>query len=434
MPSVPLLPFQTLSCPKVLVTEDSPALMQLTCQQIRDVLQCDLIECNTYSAAADALSKTTVTVAVTGLNLPDAPNGQIIDLLAANDVPTILFTASVVEDFMRNYASRRLIDCIVKDGITSVRRVASAVCRVVHNGFVSVLVVDDLRTARSELESFLRRQNFRVYTAKTGRDALEILAKNPLIEIVVTDCFMPDMDGFELTEQIRKQRGSDEIRIIGVSASGDRHLSAAFLKAGASDFIYRPFVPEELQCRLDNSVEILLQLKRFRYLAERDPLTMLYNRRAFFERAKTHLRGRDGQDLRGAVAVIDLDHFKWINDNYGHAAGDTVLKSVSSVFRQASEAHRFLVARIGGEEFAFLMPRQTIGEALAIAEEILQCIREIHFPMIEGLSITASAGIVEIEWGESLDNQLNAADQMLYVAKKNGRDRIYSSVSFELGT
>ncbi|MDH4414797.1 MAG: diguanylate cyclase [Rhizobium sp.] len=420
--------------PVVLVVEDSPALSRLLRRSISAKLSCSIIECKSHAEAVAAISATPVTVAVTGLNLPDAPSGQILHLLSENKIPTILFSASVVEDLVHNYASRRLIDYIVKDGPGAVDRVAVTVCRVIDNGSTSVLVVDDMTAARSELVSFLRRQNFRVFAARTGRDALQILSENPGVEIVVTDYFMPDMDGFELTKQVRRRYASDRMRIIGVSASGDRHLSASFLKAGASDFIYRPFLPEELQCRIDNNVETLLQLKRLRYLAERDPLTSLYNRRAFFERAEAHLRSltlAQAGGKTGAVAIVDIDHFKSINDNYGHEIGDIVLKTLAATFQELSHSEEVVTSRLGGEEFAFLMRNHTLAQGTSILERMLSGIREIRFASTKGdFTVTASAGIVEIEVGESLDNQLNAADQMLYLAKKLGRNQICSNLLF----
>lgn len=434
MHDLPIYDAEPKAKPVVLLVEDSPALSRLLRFSISEKLDCSVIECKSHAEAVATISAAQVTVAVTGLNLPDAPSGQILHLLSENKIPTILFSASVVEDLVLNYASRRLIDYIVKDSPGAVDRVAATVCRVIANGSTSALVVDDMTAARSELVSFLRRQNFRVFAARTGRDALRILSENPGVEIVVTDYFMPDMDGFELTKQIRRRFTSDRMRIIGVSASGDRHLSASFLKAGASDFIYRPFLPEELQCRIDNNVETLLQLKRLRYLAERDPLTSLYNRRAFFEQADAHLRSlprAKEAGPTGTVAIIDIDHFKSINDNYGHEIGDIVLKTLAATFQEISHSAEVVTSRLGGEEFAFLMRTHSLTQGIAILENMLAAIRGIRFTSTKGdFTVTASAGIVEIVVGESLDNQLNAADQMLYLAKKLGRNQICSNLLF----
>ncbi|WP_137155140.1 diguanylate cyclase [Rhizobium sp. FKL33] len=415
--------------PKVLLVEDSPALSRLLRQEIINKVECDIVECRLLHEAISEITKGEITVAVTGLNLPDAPDGEILNVLARYGTPTILFSASFVPDLMLNYASRQLVDYIVKDDITSSARVASAVSRVISNGSTSILVVDDMMAVRSDLVAFLQRQNFAVYAAKTGAEALQILEQNREIEIVVTDHFMPDIDGFELTKRIRSRHGSDRLRIIGVSASTDRHLSASFLKAGASDFVYRPFLPEELQCRIDNNVETLRQLKRLRYVAERDPLTSLFNRRAFFERANKYMQTIEAQPHYGAISIIDIDHFKSINDAFGHDAGDEVLKSIGKILLDIAYEENLIASRLGGEEFAVLIKSKGDNEALTIVNKIVDEIRKTEFSgSLSEIKITASAGFVEINRHDELCKQLNRADHMLYRAKRLGRDRICTSL------
>ncbi|HEX5932801.1 MAG TPA: response regulator, partial [Pseudorhizobium sp.] len=133
-----------------------------------------------------------------------------------------------------------------------------------------VLIVDDSPTARALLTSRLKRFNFRVSAAESGAKALEILKNNPDVGLVVTDYNMPDIDGFELTRRIRSVRGSHELRIIGVSSSSNRLLSARFLKAGGNDFMLRPFIDEEFYCRVNQNLDTLIQIRSMR--REQDPV------------------------------------------------------------------------------------------------------------------------------------------------------------------
>jgi diguanylate cyclase (GGDEF)-like protein len=238
------------------------------------------------------------------------------------------------------------------------------------------------------------------------------------------------MDGYELTRRIRTQRSSEELRIVGVSSSSDRLLSASFLKAGASDFIYRPFVPEELQCRIDNNIETLKQIKRLRYLAERDYLTGLPNRRCFFEKAQVLMRETQEAHLDSAVAILDIDHFKTINDTFGHEAGDRVLKALADVLGEVCAKPKHLTARLGGEEFAIYFKGLDAFQAHSLCEAIRTRIEAMTIALNgTDVSVTVSLGVVEIEPGEPFDNQLNAADQLLYMAKANGRNRVYSNLT-----
>ena len=413
----------------ILLIEDSLALSTLLAQRLAEETGAVVTRCGSLAEAREKIVRTGrhFALALTGLNLPDAPKGEILNLLSEMAVPTIVFTATFDPDARERYAEKKIIDYIVKDGSRTVDTVVQTVRRILTNGAYTVLVVDDARTARSGLVDILTRQNFRVLEAYSGRQALEVLAADETIELVITDYHMPDMDGYELTKRIRATKSSEEVRIVGVSSSSDRLLSASFLKAGASDFIYRPFVPEELQCRIDNNIETLTQLKRLRRLAERDHLTGLANRRHFFEKMRELERAKP---TGGALALFDIDHFKSVNDNLGHDAGDRVLKALSALMADMCAAAKHIPARLGGEEFVIYLSHADAFQAHSFCEQLRKAVEETVIPTdIRDISVTISAGVVEIEPGEPFGNQLNAADQLLYMAKANGRNRVYSTLT-----
>jgi diguanylate cyclase (GGDEF)-like protein len=292
-------------------------------------------------------------------------------------------------------------------------------------------VVDDVESSRLALISMLKRQNCRIFQADSGAEALSVLAANDSIELVITDHHMSDMQGHELTQRIRALYPSDRLRVIGISASSDPFLSAAFLKAGASDFIYRPFIPEEVKYRIESNIDTLRQLKHLRFLAERDSLTGLYNRRAFFERAASIVGGLKESGGSGSVAILDIDHFKRINDSYGHDTGDRAIKAVAAVLLDICSREGTLAARFGGEEFVILFAGKRSDAVHALCEEIRQTIEALAIPCETGtLCATASIGIAVLQKEEGLDNDLNAADQMLYMAKAGGRNRTVYDAAF----
>lgn len=414
---------------KILLVEDSVALSVLLKTRLAEETAAEIFHCETMLETEGLLEGHKFTLALTGLTVPDAPNGEILNLLEKRKVPTIVFTGTVDEEARQHYAEKKIIDYIVKDGRRTVDTVVKTVERILTNRQFSVLIVDDAKAARSSLVEILARQNFCVHEAYSGAQALDILASDPSIQLVITDYYMPDMDGYELTRLIRAGRSSEELRIIGVSSSTDRMLSAHFLKAGASDFIYRPFVPEELQCRIDNNVETLKQLMRLRELAEKDHLSGLPNRRSFFERAGALLDSMKASGGRGAVAILDIDYFKQINDTFGHSTGDRVLKKLSQLLSTFCGPGEHLAARIGGEEFAIFLKGMNGRQAQDFCEA-LRLEVEANAQTLGGIDIplTISVGVVEVEAGGSLDHQLTAADQLLYIAKANGRNRVYSDV------
>lgn len=418
---------------KIMIIEASVSLALLMRKRIETETGAQVMVCGNLFDARKALERERFTMALTGHKLPDAPDGEILDVLAEFDVPTILFSSSVIDELQSNYARYRLVDYITKDNRNTVEIAVAAVAKVIANQTISVLVVDDAKAARNDLVDFLMRQNYRVVEARTGYEALQRLAQDASIEMVITDYYMPDMDGYELTKAIRASYSSERLRIIGVSASADRRLSAQFLKAGASDFLYRPFVPEELQCRINNTVETLMQLKHLRDLAERDPLTGLFNRRAFFERADKQLQRLNVDFIRaGAIAILDIDHFKQINDNFGHDSGDIVLKQIASILHDHARQEAYLLARLGGEEFVLLFPNRTLQESQSLCEAVLAGIRTSDIVVDDtSIRVTGSIGLSMLNQNEPLNNQLHAADQMLYLAKSAGRDRLCSDASFQ---
>ncbi|MET0364736.1 MAG: diguanylate cyclase [Sphingobium sp.] len=414
----------------IFIIEDSMALGLLLQSRIAQHSAIDVQLYKTYAEARDALDSHMPLLAVTGLNLPDAPDGEILELLATGNVPTILFTASLNRRIRERFSSPNIVDYFVKDVPDTVDQIVRTIIRVTEQAATPILIVDDMTSARQDLASLLVRHNYRIFEASSGTDALEILAENEAIELVVTDYNMPDMDGYELTREIRARYAADRVRVIGISASSDPYLSASFLKAGASDFIYRPFIPEEVRCRIGGNIETLEHIRHLRFLAERDPLTGLYNRRAFFERAHTILDEMRAENGQGSVAILDIDHFKKVNDTYGHDTGDTVIKSVAKVLLDIAERERLITARFGGEEFVILFPKRECDTVNRLCEEIRTRVAALAVPYNDMmLSVTASVGAAILQLEEGIDNNLNAADQMLYMAKNTGRNRvIYDAV------
>ncbi len=411
---------------RILLVEDSVALSTLLTQRLEEETGAIVTRCGSLAQARKNIDEGKFLLALSGLNLPDAPNGEILDLLVEKEIPTIVFTAMFDAETRDRCTGKKIVDYIVKDGTKTVDKVVQTVSRIIANSAHKILVVDDARTARSELVEILNRQNFQVLEARSGRQALEILTADETIDIVITDYHMADMDGYELTRRIRQTRNSEQLRIIGISSSSDRLLSASFLKAGASDFIYRPFVHEELKCRIDNNVETLAQLNHLRRLAERDYLTGLANRRHFFSTMRQHGK----QAIRGSIALLDIDHFKTVNDTYGHDAGDAVLQAISAVMADMCAPARHMPARIGGEEFAIYLNHLDAFQAHSFCEELRNTIGGLAIAAgSRSISATISIGVVEFEPDETFENQLNAADQLLYLAKAKGRNRVYSTLT-----
>ena len=192
------------------------------------------------------------------------------------------------------------------------------------------------------------------------------------------------------------------------------------LDCGADDFIRKPPVPEELYARLRAAERLASAQRELIRHATTDPLTGVYNRRAFFDRAETALAGA-GEDVRLSAILFDIDHFKDVNDTYGHQIGDAIIATVA----QAAEFDGAFVGRLGGEEFALIMEGKDAQAAAAAAEQIRRRIEALYvYTSVRNVSVTCSFGVSEWRQGDSLNMLIKRADLALYDAKRHGRNRV----------
>jgi len=410
---------------QVLLVEDSRAIASVLAAGINAFDGITCVVAGTFAEARGLLQTNAQAffVAVLDLNLPDAPDGEIIDLVQEAGIPIIVLTGNVDASQRDAMFARGVADYVVKDSLVGIDYVARLVNRLAHNGAARVLVVDDSRAFRTYLCSLLQQHGYATLSARDGIEGLEVLRANPEIRLVITDYNMPRMDGLKMVSEMRKAHSQDELSIIGISNSADPETLARFLKGGASDYLHKPFSIEEFYCRVDQNVDMLRIIRRARDAANRDFLTGLYNRRRFFEKAEQlHRRATKGE-LQIVVAMIDADHFKNINDTFGHQVGDDALVEIAATLRDQVGSSG-LVARFGGEEFVCLHVLDGTVDPLECLDQIRLGIAAIElYSDGRRVAVTASIGATQALHG-NLDQMLAAADRAVYAAKKAGRNRV----------
>jgi len=308
-----------------------------------------------------------------------------------------------------------------------------------------ILVVDDSRTQLEWLVQVLRKEGFDVAEARDGKEAIRQVRASPP-DLVLLDMVLPDMDGLEVLRFIKARTEDSFIPVIILSVKSDLDSKVTGLRIGADDFLAKPFAEAEILARCAAMLRIKHLQERLhdvqRKLEEQsitDSLTSLKNRRFFDERLHEEFRRAQRYGDYLSLIMIDLDHFKQVNDRFGHPAGDTVLREAAALIR-ASIRDPDICARYGGEEFAVILPKTHMTGALAVAERIWRELGAKDYvlgtggpgaPDAEGaaartIRITASLGIAfypskDITSGELL---LRFSDQALYEAKRAGRNTI----------
>ncbi len=254
---------ESLQQHRIVLAEDSNLFSAMVSKRLKELLDIDVIVCRDYEDLQFSVENASfpAALAISNINLPGAENGEALSYLIDMSVPTIVFTGTFQESTRETILSKDIVDYVIKDSVFAVDMLAESVCRFLTNHRHHVLIVDDSPTARALLTTQLKRYNFRTSSAESGAAALDLLKKHPDIGLVITDYNMPDIDGFELTRRIRAAYGPHQLRIIGVSSSDNRLLSARFLKAGGNDFMLRPFVNEEFYCRVNQNLDTLTKIQ-----------------------------------------------------------------------------------------------------------------------------------------------------------------------------
>ena len=409
---------------RVLVVEDSRTFSSLLSRRITEEMGHQVVVAESMAKAAGILATDAdFFVALLDLNLPDAPKGEVVDLVLARGIPSIVFTGEMDDELRDKFWAKRIVDYILKQNMDNVAYMLSLVERLHRNPGIKVLVVDDSQSARYVVGELLRAHRYQVLEAEDGRTALAMLAQHPDTRLIICDYNMPGMDGSELVRTIRRDRAKDQLAIIGLSGTDGVGLTAKFIKNGANDFLHKPFLTEEFYTRVTQNIELLEYIAQIKELAEKDYLTRLYNRRYVFSAGPKLMAAQTRRGQGVVLAMLDIDHFKHINDTHGHDAGDAVLRQMSALL-----AARFrvsdIVSRFGGEEFCVLATDMNAADAGGVFEDLRQAF-ESSPVSFGGQSIryTVSIGLCTSPLG-GLEDMIKAADDALYVSKNDGRNRV----------
>ena len=409
----------------ILVVEDSKSVSSALQSLLIKELKCNCVVARSQKEASEALLqyKGKFSVALLDLGLPDAPNGEIVDFVTKFDIPTIILTGSNLEEDEKKYRSKNIVDYVIKDGMYSFNYAVNVVKRIVSNYHQKVLVVDDSKSFLAKAVDLINRYKLTSFTALNGEEALKVLEENPDIKIVLTDYYMPIIDGLELTRKIRKKYSKDELSIIVTSESNNTRMPSKFLKYGANDFLYKGFTEEEFYARLNANLEILELFENVRKQAHTDHLTGLHNRRYLFSQGAELYETVKQKNEDFAVAIIDIDKFKDINDNYGHDIGDIAIKEVSILLESCIKENA-LITRLGGEEFCILLTKRDKKEVRILLEKVRKTFENnIICSSVGDLSYTVSIGC-SFDLKSNLDEMIQCADYGLFDAKNAGRNQV----------
>lgn len=408
---------------RILVVDDNKALAKLIAKKMEKNIDMEIVVAHSFEEAKNIIEDNDdFFLALLDLNLPDAPNGEIVDFVLSKNILSIVLTGSMDEETRKLFMHKDIVDYVIKDNMNSISYIFDTINRLSKNRSCKVMVVDDSAPVRNEIKRILISQQFKVFAAAHGEEAMSYIEDNPDMKFVLTDYNMPVMDGFELMQNIRQKYDKNSLAVIVLTSNDEDGTGAKFLKNGANDYIKKPFSKEELICRINNTIESMENINAMSKFANTDFLTGVYNRRYFYSFMADYYR--NNEDSNFVVAMFDIDNFKSVNDKFGHDIGDIVIQKLA-IFLLQEVGSKGVVARFGGEEFCVVLLNTKFDDGVKIMvntrAKIAACLINIKENVVK---FTVSIGVTNGDFATDIDKLISVADQALYVAKNSGKNRV----------
>lgn len=406
---------------RLLLVEDSALVLKVMRRLVADNDQFEADFAETLAQAVDLIGEqpNKYFAAVVDLNLPDAPKGEVVDIVLKHKIPTVVLTGSYDEKRRDELFDKGIVDYVIKENRYSYEYALKIINRLNRNHQIKVLTVDDSLVARKQCGNLLRKYQFQVVEADGAKNAIKMLIEHPDIRLVITDYNMPDVDGFELVKLIRSKYDKQDLTIIGLSGDGNAKLSAKFIKNGANDFLRKPFVQEEFYCRVMHNIESLEAIEKIRDAANRDYLSGLYNRRYFYESVESLIVDAQKAGHGYQVALLEIDNFR-VFSNADSLYGDQIIE----VFSQALSAYfsAEVAGRLNTNQYVLFSqdddPQLFYDKMDGFRESLKEqpCVIDG-----EEKRMTVSVGLVTSA-SESLNPMLKSCDELLQRAQEAGQD------------
>lgn len=289
-----------------------------------------------------------------------------------------------------------------------------------------VLVVDDEMLNLHVLYNTLKEE-YTVFTANSGEKALE-KARDEKVDLILLDVVMPGMDGFDVLVKLKESNDTRNIPVIFITGLASAKDETKGLFLGAVDYIVKPFNTDIVRARVKTHLKILKQMRLIESLGMIDSLTDLANRRRFDQQIRIEWARATRERTYISLLMMDVDNFKSYNDTYGHPVGDALLQTLGRTFKEKAKRTTDLVARIGGEEFAVVLPGADLEGAVLVGENIRLAVEGLGVPSgfdpEKPVTISIGAAAIIPDKDNRIEDFIKSCDELLYTAKKTGRNKL----------
>ncbi|AJC86159.1 bile resistance response regulator CbrR [Campylobacter sp. RM16704] len=407
---------------KILIIDDNKMLTKLLAKKVENTLDLKVDIAFDMNSAKE-LVKNNYFMAFVDICLPNAINGEVVDLVLDRNIPTIVLTGNHDEQIRKKFMEKDIIGYIQKDSESCIDEMLNSVRILQKNNKIKIILAIANVTLRAEMKKNLNKQLFNVLAAAHGEEALNYLGDNPDTKLVICDAIMPVVNGEDLLIEIRNKYSKIELGIIMVGDKDDA-LEARVFRKGVNDYVIRPFQKESLSCRVNNCLDYMQKCTLLNeYSLNKDLLTGLDDYSTFEKKFLDYLDDiQENEEM--ALALIDIDNLATINYEINYDCGNGVIKHTAKKIKEQIRGMD-LSTKIENGKFYVVLKNTNNKEALKVFSNIrVNIAKENVLIALDEVDYSVSIGVAFGEKGSQIQNLMNNAQKALDLAKANGKNRV----------
>ncbi|WP_139452117.1 diguanylate cyclase [Campylobacter armoricus] len=407
---------------KILIIDDNKMLTKLLAKKVENTLGLKVDVAFDMNSAKE-LVKNDYFMTFVDLCLPDAPNGEVVDVVLEKNIPAIVLTGSSDGQTRKKFMEKDIIGYIQKDSESCIDEMINSIRMLQKNNKTKIVLAIANVTLRAEMKKNLNNQLFNVLAAAHGEEALNYLGDNPDTRLIICDATMPVINGEDLLAEVRSKYSKIELGVIMVGDKDDALEARAFRK-GVNDYVIRPFQKESLNCRVNNCLDYMQKCVLLNeYSLDKDLLTGLDDYSVFEKKFLDYLEDiQENEEM--ALALIDIDNLAMINYEISYDCGDGVIKHTAKKIKDQIRGMD-LATKIEDGKFYVVLKNTSNKEALKVFSNIrVNIAKESVLVVLDEIDYSVSIGVVFGNKGDQIQDLLNKAQKALDLAKANGRNRV----------
>jgi diguanylate cyclase (GGDEF)-like protein len=410
---------------KILIVDDDPFIIHTLKDKIELATNVEVLTASSYKECVTIIRNDAkdIAAAIVDIKVSGAKDGGVLHLTNLNKIPSIVFTSIDDASLKASFLQKHVIEYVIKNTLQTLEYTVNLALRIVQNYDINILIVDDSSMSLNMLAITLDKMHFNIHKAKDGVEALKVLDQDKKFSLVLTDYHMPNMDGLELTQEIRKRYKKDELAIIAISGQEDSESTSLFLKVGANDFIKKPYSYEELALRINLNLDMIDLFTHNKQLATRDTITAVHNEQYFADSAEAIFLKAERDTKELLVAMVSIDHFQDMIKSYGDDSANRILIE-SAKLMQATIRKSDLIARQSHETFSILFENISRENSETLLKKLHENIKKLSVLVSKDTTITPKLSIGAVHGrSESLNEMLKHAYQAMTVSQTSGGNK-----------